>query len=92
MGNWWTCPACPLHLVRTLSHAPPTRTVHFGAAQDNQASPSLNGTLSPDQLSPEPPLPAAHPLTPASTLTRPGRLLRSFEVDRLGQYPISLAP
>lgn len=47
----------------------------LGAAHDNQASPSLSCTLSPDQLSPEPPLPAAQPLTPASTLTRPGRLL-----------------
>lgn len=87
MGNWWTCPACPLPLVRTLSHALSTPT-----AYDNQASPSLSCIPSPDQLSPEPPLPAAQPLTSASTLTRPGRLVRFFEVGRLGQSPISLTP
>lgn len=59
----------------------PTPTVNFGAAQDHQASPSLDwASLSPDQLSPESPLPAAQPLAPASAPTRPGRLLRSFEV------------
>lgn len=58
---------------------PPTPTFHLGVAQDLQASPSLGwASLSPDQLSPEPPLPAAQPLTPASAPIRPGRLLRSW--------------
>lgn len=90
MGNWWTCPACPRPLVRTLPHTLPTPTVHFGAAQDNQASPSLSVTLSPDQLFPESPLPAAQPLTPASTLTRPGRLLRSLRWAEWASAPFLL--
>lgn len=69
--------------------SPPAPTIHLGAVQDHQASPSLGwASLSPDQLSPEPPLPAAQPLTPTSAPIRPGRLLRSLEVARLDQCPI----